>query len=109
MSQLRLIQLLNSSQRRVQQWSPSQAGHLPVLLCPATGVPQSYYFKFCTWLSEQGYDVLVFDYRGIGKFLHGHVRDSEARFHTPFQTQPRFKLMSSTYGAFARSHGLTRG
>lgn len=50
----------------------------PVLLCPATGVPQTFYFKFCTWLSEQGFDVLVFDYRGIGQSLHGHVRDSDA-------------------------------
>src|SRR5690554_4395943 len=56
----------------------AEQGHLPVLLSPATGVPQSFYFKFCAWLSVQGYDVLVFDYRGIGKSLYGHVRDSEA-------------------------------
>ncbi len=56
----------------------AERGYFPVLLCPATGVLQQFYFKFCTWLSEQGYDVLVFDYRGIGKSLHGHVRNSEA-------------------------------
>lgn len=56
----------------------AEQGHLPVLLSPATGVPQSFYFKFCAWLSVQGYDVLVFDYRGIGKSLYGHVRDSDA-------------------------------
>src|SRR5690606_26098709 len=56
----------------------SDQGYLPVLLSPATGVLQSFYFKFCSWLSAQGYDVLVFDYRGIGKSLYGHVRDSEA-------------------------------
>lgn len=50
----------------------------PVLLCPATGVPQTYYFRFCAWLSEQGFEVLVFDYRGIGQSLHGHVRDCGA-------------------------------
>ncbi|XID74984.1 alpha/beta fold hydrolase [Alkanindiges sp. WGS2144] len=52
---------------------------LPVLLCPATGIVQQFYFRFCDWLSGQGHDVLVFDYRGIGQSLHGHVKDSSAR------------------------------
>ncbi len=52
---------------------------LPVLLCPATGIVQQFYFKFCTWLSQQGHDVLVFDYRGIGQSLQGKVKHSDAR------------------------------
>ena len=54
-------------------------GKLPVLLCPATGIVQQFYFKFCQWLSEQGHDVLVFDYRGIGQSLQGKVKHSDAR------------------------------
>ena len=37
-----------------------------MLLCPATGVRQHFYFRFAAWLAEQGHDVLVFDYRGVG-------------------------------------------
>jgi len=52
---------------------------LPVLLCPATGVRQHFYLRFATWLAQQGHDVLVFDYRGIGLSLHGPLRASQAR------------------------------
>src|SRR5687768_15429219 len=52
---------------------------LPVLLCPATGVRQHFYLRFATWLAQQGHDVLVFDYRGIGLSLHGPLRASKAR------------------------------
>lgn len=51
---------------------------LPVLMCPATGVPQRFYLRFATWLSGQGHDVLVFDYRGIGLSLRGPLRASKA-------------------------------
>lgn len=51
---------------------------LPVLLCPATGVKQHFYLRFVSWLAEQGHDVLVFDYRGIGLSRHGRLKDSTA-------------------------------
>lgn len=52
---------------------------LPVLLSPATAVKQSFYFSFCRWLSERGFTVMTFDYRGIGDSLMGEVRHSTAR------------------------------
>ena len=52
--------------------------HAPVLLCPATGVRQHFYLRFAAWLAEQGHDVLVFDYRGIGLSLKGRLEDSRA-------------------------------
>lgn len=52
--------------------------NLPVLICPATGITKQFYNSFATWLSEQGYDVLVFDFRGIGDSLHGPLSKSEA-------------------------------
>lgn len=52
--------------------------HAPVLLCPATGVKQHFYLRFAAWLADQGHDVLVFDYRGIGLSLHGPLRHSRA-------------------------------
>lgn len=51
---------------------------LPVLLCPATGVRQQFYLRFATWLAAQGHDVMVFDYRGIGLSLKGHLKDCRA-------------------------------
>ncbi|WNG37674.1 alpha/beta fold hydrolase [Archangium violaceum] len=50
----------------------------PVLLCPATGVRQHFYLRFAAWLAEQGHDVLVFDYRGIGLSLQGRLKDCRA-------------------------------
>ncbi|OKB68541.1 alpha/beta hydrolase [Serratia marcescens] len=60
---------------------PASSGDkTPVLICPATGVKQGFYYAFAQWLSEQGHSVLVFDYRGIGASLaEPHVRYSKAR------------------------------
>jgi predicted alpha/beta hydrolase len=54
------------------------AHRLPVLICPATGVPQRFYFKFATWLADQGHTVMVFDYRGIGQSLQGPLQRCKA-------------------------------
>lgn len=53
-------------------------GKIPVLLCPATGVKQQFYFRFVEWLAQQGHDALVFDYRGIGMSLHGPLKHCKA-------------------------------
>lgn len=37
-----------------------------VLIVPAMGVTQDYYDSFATWLAEQGFLTVTFDYRGIG-------------------------------------------
>jgi len=37
-----------------------------VLIVPAMGVSQDYYQPFASWLSQQGYTVATFDYRGTG-------------------------------------------
>ncbi len=58
--------------------SKQSTAKLPILVCPATGITQGFYHNFCEWLSEQGSDVLVFDFRGIGQSLHGAIRDSNA-------------------------------
>ena len=51
----------------------------PVLIMPATGVPQSYYAKFAAYLAERGFSVLTFDYRGIGRSKNGDLRKMTAR------------------------------
>lgn len=54
------------------------ASRLPVLLCPATGVKQHFYLRFATWLAQQGHDLLVFDYRGIGLSRQGSLAQCKA-------------------------------
>jgi predicted alpha/beta hydrolase len=51
----------------------------PVLVMAATGVPQDYYAKFAACLAGRGFRVLTFDYRGIGRSLHGPLRECKAR------------------------------
>lgn len=41
-----------------------------VVVAPAMGVEQKFYFDFARWLAEQGFEVLTFDYRGMGQSLH---------------------------------------
>jgi predicted alpha/beta hydrolase len=54
------------------------SGSRPVLIMPATGVPQSYYAKFASYLAERGFSVLTFDYRGIGRSKSGDLRKMTA-------------------------------
>ena len=56
----------------------SSKNNHPILICPATGITQYFYQAFAEWLSTQGYDVLSFDFRGIGRSLHGPVSKFEA-------------------------------
>jgi predicted alpha/beta hydrolase len=46
-----------------------------VIVGPATAVAQTYYTKFCSYLAEQGFDVLSFDFRGVGQSLQRPIRD----------------------------------
>ncbi len=60
------------------QKQKSNTHYLPVLISPATGIPQNFYTSFAHYLAEQGYDVLSFDFRGINQSLHGKLKDSTA-------------------------------
>ena len=58
---------------KLEQKSP-----IPVLIAPATGIVKYFYHSFAEWLSTQGFDVLSFDFRGIGESLHGPLKHSKA-------------------------------
>jgi len=49
-----------------------------VLIAPAMGVIQSFYAPLAGWLAEQGFLVVTFDYQGMGRSLHGRLRDVRA-------------------------------
>lgn len=53
---------------------PQSPGGRAVLINAATGVRQEYYAKFAAYLVERGFTVLTYDYRGIGRSLHGPLR-----------------------------------
>lgn len=52
--------------------------NFPILIAPATGIKQNFYQSFAQWLSQQGYDVMTFDFRGIGASLYEPLKHSEA-------------------------------
>ena len=58
---------------------PGTANGRAVMIMAATGVPQEYYGKFAAFLAEHGFTVLTFDYRGVGRSLHGPLRSVKAR------------------------------
>ena len=57
---------------------PAASNGRAVMVMAATGVPQEYYGKFAAYLAERGFTVLTFDYRGIGRSLHGPLRSVRA-------------------------------
>jgi predicted alpha/beta hydrolase len=56
------------------------AGAPLTIIASATGVPQSYYGRFASYLAEQGRPVLTFDGRGIGKSAPVSLIGFKARF-----------------------------
>jgi predicted alpha/beta hydrolase len=47
-------------------WFAAPARRAVLLLNPATGFPQTFYFRIADYAAERGYDTLVYDYRGMG-------------------------------------------
>jgi predicted alpha/beta hydrolase len=46
-----------------------------IIVCPAAGVPQQYYQAFAVYASKyRDFDVITFDYAGIGKSLNGPIK-----------------------------------
>lgn len=48
-------------------FEPARPARATVLIAAATAVPQGYYAKFARYLATQGFRVVTFDYRGIGR------------------------------------------
>ena len=45
-----------------------------IILTAATGVPQPFYRRFAEYATAQGFDVLTFDYRGVGASAPVHLK-----------------------------------
>jgi predicted alpha/beta hydrolase len=49
-----------------------------LLLSGATGYPREFYLKFARYCTQRGYDVLLYDYRGMGASVRGELRAERA-------------------------------
>ncbi|MGQ5522788.1 alpha/beta hydrolase family protein [Chitinimonas sp. PSY-7] len=59
----------------VRRYEPTSTIQGTVLLVSAMGVSQNYYAPFASWLAEQGWLAISFDYRGMGDSRHGLLRE----------------------------------
>jgi len=66
---------------RGYQWQhPKSDGALPpvAIINPATSVSCRYYSRFADYLHAHGWDVVTYDYRGIGESRQGFLRHLRA-------------------------------
>ena len=55
--------------------NPEKKLHRSVIVGPAAAVSQSYYTGFCEYLAEAGFDVMSFDFRGVGQSKTRDIRE----------------------------------
>ncbi|MBV8657003.1 MAG: alpha/beta fold hydrolase [Burkholderiales bacterium] len=67
-----------------------------VLLVPAMGADQRYYAPLARWLAAQGWQVLTFDYRGMGTSRQGGLRGFAADIST-WATQDCATLLAEAH------------
>ncbi len=58
-------------------YEPEAGIKAAVMIAPATGIKQGFYNSFATHLAENGYGVICFDNRGIGKSIDPNAKDQE--------------------------------
>jgi len=63
-------------------YAPRSSARGAVLIVPAMGVPQAFYAAFATWLTNEGFHVATFDYRGMGKSRRGPLSAVHANIIT---------------------------
>jgi predicted alpha/beta hydrolase len=61
-----LVLTADGSPLAVTTFGDATSARAGVLIVPAMGVDQRYYAPFASWLADQGYFVVSFDYRGMG-------------------------------------------
>ncbi|MFT6896441.1 MAG: putative alpha/beta hydrolase [Paraglaciecola sp.] len=61
---------INTQDQQILQgyrFSPATPGKGRIVIAPAMGITQAFYRPLATWLAEQGFTVITFDYRGMGE------------------------------------------
>lgn len=59
-------------------WTHANTQAPVVIINPATSVVSRYYARFATYLNHHGFQVLTYDYRGIGGSRHGSLKNLQA-------------------------------
>ena len=74
------IEILTSDQVTItaHHFQPAVPANRVILINPATGIKQTFYFNYAEYLSECGFDVITFDFRGIGMSKRGSLRGFDA-------------------------------
>lgn len=62
-------------------WAASKPAVATVIINPATGVAARYYRFYAAFLASHGFDVLTYDYRGIGNSRPESLRGTGFRWH----------------------------
>jgi len=72
--------MADDGRQRAASWFEPQHGpaRAVAVVSPATGAPRGFYRAFAMWLTERGYAVLTYDYRGIGGSRRGALRQEPA-------------------------------
>lgn len=59
-------------------FSPQISNQKVIVISGGTGIKQTFYFHFASYLSSKGYHVFTYDYRGIGSSRFEHTRKTKA-------------------------------
>jgi predicted alpha/beta hydrolase len=64
-------------------WIPSSQHALKgtVLVCPAMGISAKFYVNMSSWIAEQGYSMLIIDYRGVGLSAPVRLKNFQANLY----------------------------
>jgi len=101
-------------------YRPPQNNGAVILIAPAMGVKQTYYRHYASFLAEQGFVTLTFDYRGIGQSLKDNLwsdkaglldwgaEDMQAMLSWLLRQYPNHDLFVIGHSIGAKILGLTR-
>lgn len=67
-------------QLSVTTFFPQKPIHHTIIVSAATGVKQQYYRHFADYLSQHGFHVYTYDYRGIGESRQGPLKKMKVSF-----------------------------
>lgn len=84
----------------VTRRSPEGGARNTVLIACATAVPAGFYKRFATYLAERGFEVVTFDYRGVGGSRPASLKGFDARMRdwAALDTVPMVDFAASLNG-----------
>lgn len=83
-------------------WIAASARRAVLVINPATGFPQTFYFRVASYAAERGYDTLVYDYRGMGASAPADLARESCRM----SDWGLFDMRAALAEASARADGL---